>query len=152
MPRALALLISISAASVFAQQGLPDGTGKATTVRVCTGCHGAEMFSGARRSKPEWDHTITAMTTERGIDISDADYATVLKYLSTNLGPSSTKVNINKATAAALEKALEIPTAQAEAIVQYREKNGSFKDLDAVKKVDGIDAAALDAKKDRIEF
>jgi competence protein ComEA len=152
MPRTLPLLIAISAASVFAQQGLPDGPGKATTMRVCTGCHGAEMFAGARRSKPEWEHTVTAMTTEKGIDISDADFATVLQYLSANLGPSSTKVNINKATAAALEKALEITGAQAEAIVQYREKNGSFKDLDAVKKVAGIDAAAIDAKKDRIEF
>lgn len=110
------------------------------------------MFSGARKSKPEWDHTITAMTTEKGIDISDADYATVLKYLSANLGPSSAKININKATAGELQKALEITAAQAEAIVQYREKNGSFKDLDDVKKVDGIDAAAIDAKKDRIAF
>jgi competence ComEA-like helix-hairpin-helix protein len=152
MLRTLALLISISAASVFAQKGLPDGTGKATTVRVCTGCHGAEMFAGARKSKPEWEHTVTAMTTEKGIDISDADFATVLQYLSANLGLSSTKVNINRATAGALEKALEITGAQAEAIVQYREKNGSFKDLDAVKKVGGIDAAVLDAKKDRIEF
>jgi competence protein ComEA len=152
MPRTLALLISISAASAFAQKGLPDGAGKATTVRVCTGCHGAEMFAGARKSKPEWEHTVTAMTTEKGIDISDADFATVLQYLSANLGPSSAKVNINKATAAALEKALEITGAQAEAIVQYREKNGGFKDLDAVKKVGGIDAATLDAKKDRIEF
>lgn len=152
MPRKLALLISISAVSLFAQQSLPDGPGKATTVRVCTGCHGAEMFSGARKSKPEWDHVVTNMTTERGVDISDADYATVLKYLSANLGPTSAKVNINKAAAAELARALEIPAAQAEAIVQYREKNGSFKDLDAVKKVDGIDAAALDAKKDRIEF
>jgi competence ComEA-like helix-hairpin-helix protein len=152
MLRTLALLISISAASVFAQKGLPDGTGKATTVRVCTGCHGGEMFAGARKSKPEWEHTVTAMTTEKGIDISDTDFATVLQYLSANLGLSSTKVNINKATAGALEKALEITGAQAEAIVQYREKNGSFKDLDAVKKVGGIDAAVLDAKKDRIEF
>src|SRR5580698_7953882 len=141
MPRTLALLIAISAASAFAQKGLPDGPGKATTVRVCTGCHGAEMFAGARRSKPEWEHTVTAMTTEKGIDISDADYATVLKYLSTNLGMSSSKVNINKATGAELAKALEISAVQADAIVQYREKNGSFKDLDDVKKVVGIDAA-----------
>ena len=152
MPRTVALLIAISAASAFAQKGLPDGTGKATTVRVCTGCHGAEMFAGARKSKPEWEHTVTAMTTEKGVDISDADFAAVLQYLSANLGLSSAKININKATAAELEKALEITGAQAEAIVQYREKNGSFKDLDAVKKVAGIDAAILEAKKDRIEF
>ena len=152
MARSLALLLSIFAGTLCAQQSLPDGPGKATTVRVCTGCHGAEMFSAARRSKPEWDHTIASMTTEKGVEISDADYATILNYLSANLGPASTKININKATAAELERALEIPAAQAAAIVQYREKNGSFKDLGAVKKVPGVDAAAIDAKKDRIEF
>ena len=62
------------------------------------------------------------MTTKKGIDISDADYATVLKYLSANLGLSSTKININKATAADLKRLSEITAAQAEAIVQYREK------------------------------
>src|ERR1700744_1688408 len=124
MPRTLAFLILSSVGTLSAQQNLPDGPGKGKTGRVCTGCHGAEMFSAARRSKPEWDHTIAAMTTEKGVEISDADYAAVLQYLSTNLGPASTKINVNKATAADLEKALEIPAAQAAAIVEYREKNG----------------------------
>lgn len=73
------------AAPLWAQKDLPEGPGKATTVRVCMGCHGAEMFSGARKTKAEWDHTVASMTTERGIEISDADYAAVLKYLSTYL-------------------------------------------------------------------
>jgi competence protein ComEA len=152
MLRTLAILIVTSSALLPAQSSLPDGAGKATTVRACTTCHGAEMFSGIHKSKAEWEHTVANMTTERGVEISDADFATVLKYLSTNLGPAGSKVNINKAAAAELEKALAITTAQAEAIVQYRTKNGNFSDLDAVKKVEGVDAAALDAKKDRIEF
>ena len=44
------------------------------------------------------------------------------------------------------------PTAQAEAIVAYRTKNGNFKDLDGVKKVDGVDGSAIDAKKASIDF
>ena len=86
MLRTLSALILVSAASLSAQSTLPDGPGKATTVRVCTSCHGAEMFSGIRKSKAEWEHTVSAMTTERGVEISDADFATVLKYLATNLG------------------------------------------------------------------
>ena len=152
MLRTLSTLILISAAYLPAQSSLPDGAGKATTVRACTTCHGAEMFSGIHRSKAEWEHTVANMTTERGVEISDADFATVLKYLATNLGPAGAKVNINKAAAADLEKALSITGAQAEAIVQYRAKNGNFSDLDALKKVEGLDAAAVDAKKDRIEF
>jgi competence protein ComEA len=62
------------------------------------------------------------------------------------------RVNANKASAADLERILGITTKQAEAIVAYRTKNGDFKDVDGIKKVDGIDAAAIDAKKDRIVF
>ena len=34
----------------------------------------------------------------------------------------------------------------------YREKHGKFKTLDDLKKVPGVDAKKLDAKKDRIAF
>ena len=47
---------------------------------------------------------------------------------------------------------LGIALPQANAIVAYREKNGDFKDLDGVKKVEGLDAAALEAKKTAIIF
>lgn len=151
MLRTLTILAAIFVAPVWAQDDLPDAPGKAQTARICTGCHGAEMFSGYHKSGDDWDRTITTMT-EKGLSITDADYATVLDYLSKNLGPLPPKVNVNKATAAELEKALGITTKQAEAIVAYRTKNGNFKDLDGVKKVDGVDAATLDAKKDSVTF
>jgi competence protein ComEA len=151
MLRTLTLLTAILVAPVWAQDDLPEGPGKAVTARICTGCHGAEMFSGFHKSGDDWDRTITTMT-EKGLSISDADYGAVLEYLSKNLGPLPPKVNLNKATAAELEKALGITTKQAEAIVAYRAKNGDFKDLDGVKKVDGLDAAAIDAKKSSIAF
>ena len=151
MLRTLLILTAIFVAPIWAQDDMPDGPGKAVTVRICTGCHGAEMFSGSRKSSDDWDRTITTMT-EKGLAISDADYATVLDYLSKSLGPMPPKVNVNKATAAELEKALGITTKQAEAIVAYRAKNGDFKDLDSVKKVGGVDAAAIDARKDSIVF
>ncbi len=71
----------------------------------------------------------------------------MLDYLSSCLGPVSKKVNINKAAACELTRMLGISNEQATAIVAYREKNGGFKDLDGVKKVEGVDPAALDAKK-----
>jgi competence protein ComEA len=147
----LAVLAAILIAPVLAQDDLPDGAGKEATVRVCTFCHGIENFSGEHRSSNDWDHTITAMTTDKGITIPDADYAAVLDYLTSCLGANS-KVNINKAAACELVRTLSITTKQADAIVAYREKNGSFRDLDGVKKVEGLDAAALDAKKAIISF
>jgi competence protein ComEA len=151
MLRTLTILIAILVAPIWAQDGMPEGPGKATTVRICTGCHGAEMWAGSSKSSNDWDQTITTMT-EKGLSISDADYATVLDYLSTCLGPNSPKVNINKGSACELQRILGITMEQANAILAYRTKNGDFKDLASVKKVEGIDAAAIDAKKDAITF
>ena len=149
MLRTLLLLTAIVVAPLFAQD-IPDAPGKDTTVRICTGCHGAEMWAGSAKSSSDWDSTITTMT-EKGLSINDADYATVLDYLSKNLGQAP-KVNINKASAADLAKVLGIKPEQADAIVAYRTKNGDFKDLDGVKKVAGLDASSIDAKKTSIVF
>jgi competence protein ComEA len=135
----------------FAQDDLPNGPGKDVTARICTACHGSEMFSGYLKSKDDWDQTISSMT-DKGLSINDADYTTVLGYLSTCLGTASPKVNVNKAVACELTRALGIPAKQAEAIVAYRQKNGDFKDLDGLKKVDGVDATALDKKQAVIAF
>jgi len=98
-----ALFVGVLVIPVQAQD-LPDGAGKPVVLRICTGCHGAEMFASYRKGKDEWDQTITTMT-EKGLAISDDDYAVVLQYLSTSLGPLPPKVNVNKASAAELEKA-----------------------------------------------
>lgn len=151
MLKTLTIASALLTFPLFAQDDMPEAPGKATTVRVCTACHGAEMFSSSRKTGDEWDHTITTMT-EKGLSISDADYVAVLDYLSQNLAPAPRKVNVNKATAAELEKALAVTAKQADAIVEYRDKNGPFKDLDGLKKVEGLDAAAVDAKKERVSF
>lgn len=146
------LVVTCLAALLWAQDDMPEAPGKAMTLHYCTQCHPSEMFSGTRNNSNSWDQIMATMS-DKGITwASDADYATVLDYLSTCLGPASKKVNINKAAACELTRMLEIPNEQANAIVAYREKNGSFKDLDAVKKVEGLDPAALDAKKDTITF
>ena len=86
----LTATLAIPVGSTLLAQDLPDGAGKDTTVRVCTGCHGAEMFSGAHKTADDWDRTITTMT-EKGLSISDTDYTTVLDYLSKNLGTAPAK-------------------------------------------------------------
>ncbi len=151
MLRTLIFLTAILAVPMWAQDDLPDAAGKPVTARICTGCHGSEMFSGYHKSADDWDRTITTMT-EKGLSISDADYAVVLDYLTKNLGPLPPKINVNKATADELAKALGITAKQAEAIVAYRTKNGNFKDFDGLKKVDGLDAATVDAKQASIAF
>jgi competence protein ComEA len=146
------LVVSCLGVLLHAQEDIPEAPGKAMTLQYCTQCHPSDMFSGTRNNSNGWDQTMATMT-DKGITwASDADYATVLNYLSTCLGPALKTININKAAACELTRMLGISQQQADAIVAYREKNGNFKDLDGVKKVDGLDPAALDAKKDTIAF
>ena len=82
---------------------------------------------------------------------TDEDFTAILDYLVKNF-PQQTKINVNKATATALETGLSLSTKEAEAIVAYRDKNGDFKSLDDLKKVPQVDAKKLDAKKDSLIF
>jgi competence protein ComEA len=60
-------------------------------------------------------------------------------------------VDINKADAATIAKELNgIGLSRAEAIVAYREKNGSFKSADDLRKVKGIGAKTLERNRANI--
>lgn len=52
-------------------------------------------------------------------------------------------VNLNTATQAELESLEGVGPVKAQAIVDYRKKNGGFKSVDELEKVDGIGAATL---------
>jgi len=62
------------------------------------------------------------------------------------------RINVNKCRAIDLESALSLRRSEAAAIVEFRAKNGPFKTIEDLKKVPGIDAAKIDAKKDRLAF
>jgi hypothetical protein len=64
---------------------LPAGPGGEATKRVCTSCHGAQVWSGARLSRSEWDETMKRMSV-RGMTLTSDEYKTVLDYLSKELG------------------------------------------------------------------
>jgi competence protein ComEA len=59
---------------------------------------------------------------------------------------------VNQATSAEFVSGLGLTSAEADAIVAYRKKNGDFKTIDELKKVPDIDAKKLDAKKDQLVF
>jgi competence protein ComEA len=60
-------------------------------------------------------------------------------------------VNINTADAGTLAKELDgIGPARAQAIVEYREKNGAFKSPEDLLKVSGIGQRVLDQNRDNI--
>jgi competence protein ComEA len=60
-------------------------------------------------------------------------------------------VDINKADAATIAKELQgVGLSKAQAIVAYREKNGSFKSAEDLRKVKGIGAKTLDRNRTNI--
>jgi competence ComEA-like helix-hairpin-helix protein len=119
-----------------------------TFTTVCTRCHPAEKVLAARRTPLQWEEVITTMKTTRGAPITDEEFDVVYEYLVREHG----RVEVNRAPAEDLAAVLEIPEQAAETIVSYRKEHGAFKDLDALLKVPGLDAAQLKKKKEAIAF
>jgi competence protein ComEA len=131
----------------------PEGPGKDILMQVCTQCHDLESIPHLKYSRQEWQGLVTEMVN-MGADAKPAEIEAIVSYLTTNFGsaPAAAKVNVNTATAAEIERGLGLAAKEAAAVVQYRAKNGNFRTLDDLKKVDGVDAKKLDAAKDRIAF
>jgi competence protein ComEA len=129
-------------------QALPDGAGKTVTERMCKGCHGLDNVVRSRFTEDKWSEVVDDMVS-RGAKGTDDEIDQVIKYLSAHFGP---KVNVNKAGASDLKESLGISVADADAIVQYRTEKGTFKSIQDLMKVPGIDAKKIEGFKDRVEF
>jgi competence ComEA-like helix-hairpin-helix protein len=137
----------MAAAGVSAQDWLPDAPEKPLVVRVCSGCHDLDTAAGSRHTKDDWRGIVDAMIG-RGAQASDEEASAIVKYLTVHVG----QVNVNRADAAEIEAVASIPPAQSAAIVRFRGEHGELKDLDALKKIPGVDPALLDERKDRLTF
>jgi competence protein ComEA len=142
------LLFCLASACAIALAQLPEGPGKAITDKVCNSCHGPENYIAKRLNKDGWEEVIQQMVSQ-GAQASDAEFDSIVEYLTRNFGP---KVNVNKAPPKEIETSLELTSEEAGAIVTYREKNGAFKTVEDLKRVPGVDAKKIDARKDRIDF
>ncbi|GKS69971.1 competence protein ComEA [Nitrosomonas sp. PY1] len=72
----------------------------------------------------------------------------ILTFLCSGVAHAAT--NINTASQTELESLQGIGPAKARAIIEYREKNGSFASVEDLKKVDGIGAGTLKQLHDAI--
>ncbi|HEY3837884.1 MAG TPA: helix-hairpin-helix domain-containing protein [Bryobacteraceae bacterium] len=132
---------------------LPDGPGKAVTQKVCGACHAAELVIGRQEERETWGAIVEDMI-QRGAQGTDDEMYQVVDYLSTNFSKTSPvmKINVNKATAKDLQAALRLTDKQAAAIVHQRDEKGDFKSVDELEKVPGLDAAKIEASKNRLAF
>jgi competence protein ComEA len=126
-------------------QDLPEGPGKAEVLKICRDCHDLDAITGENRTKEGWKKTIAKMV-DRGAEGTDEQYEMIVTYLSKNFG----RVNVNTATADEIVAGIDFSAKEAAAIMAYRDKNGPFKNWRDLSKVEGLDAARVEAKKDHI--
>ena len=147
--RLLVLATALSAAARPSNaEGLPEGPGKDLVEAICSECHTTERIAAQQLTKPQWADKVLEMLQEAP-DVKQSERDILVEYLAKNFPAHA---NVNKAGAKELQAALEISPESASAILSYRQQNGSFKTLDDLKKVPGVDAAKLDAKRDVIDF
>jgi competence protein ComEA len=143
-------VLLLAAASAWAQ--LPDGPGKIETERICTQCHDLARSISLRQDRAGWQATMDKMVA-LGAQGDEKDLKAVVDYLATHYPADDVpKIHVNTARAIEFESGLSLKRSQAAAIIEYRTKNGPFQSIDDLKKVPGIDAAKIDAKKDRLVF
>ena len=159
--RASAIIVAgtlILAATVAAQTGpaqdtarrlslFPPGAGRDALFKVCQDCHGPESVLGHWQTRDEWKKTLDEMATN-GAQGSDEEWTQIEEYLVKYYS----LIFVNTATSSELASTLDVPADAAEAIVRVRSEQGGLKTVDDLKRVSGIAAATIDARKDRLVF
>ena len=115
--------------------------------RVCIRCHTSDRVVQGRRFRSQFEELIEQMVA-RGAVVNDEDYDVIIKYLVTEFG----RVDVNKASAAALAEVLHLEPAEADAIVAARKTAGRFADFDALVAAPGVPVAALTKRRDALFF
>ena len=90
------------------------------------------------------------MTATKRMMIMFVALAMIMVYCGSIRAEDSGKINLNKATVEELSQLKGIGMKYAERIVQYRDKNGPFKNVEDLLNVQGIGSKTLEKNKDRI--
>jgi len=131
---------------------LPDGPGKVETQKLCTQCHDLDKAIAPRLDKTGWAGTVEKMVAF-GMTATESEVALVVDFLAKHYPADDVPpIRVNQASAIDFESGLGVRRSQAAAIIKYRDANGPFKSIDDLKKVPGIDATKVDAKKSRLIF
>ena len=131
---------------------LPDGAGKAETVKVCSRCHSMDQTVSLRQGQQGWADTLTKMVN-LGAQASNADLNTILNYLAKFYGPvngtsteaGSTKVSgtTTQMPASPVEIAARLPVPPAERTEANIPPGGVRVDAASEWRTYGHDAGAL---------
>ena len=90
------------------------------------------------------------MTTTKRMMVLFVALAMMITFCGSIQAETMGKINLNKATVEELSQLKGIGMKYAERTVQYRDKNGPFKNIEDLLNVQGIGAKTLEKNKDRI--
>jgi competence protein ComEA len=147
VPAAIAASVGALAQSAASSESPQDAAGRQTFEQVCLTCHDSKKATEGLRTAAEWDMVLEEMITF-GATATDGQFEQVKQYLLRNHG----KVEVNRARAPEFMPVLGVSASVAEAIVQRRAAQGPFKTIEDLKQVPGLDAASVDARKERLVF
>lgn len=105
---------------------------------------------GSKATKALTDKTDTTSSNFQGLGGAEIITDSLAVVGEQNQSSGNSRVNINKAGSAELEKLPSIGAATAKAIIDYRQKNGEFKDIKDIMKIAGIKQKTFDKIKDLI--
>ena len=138
--------------AVFAQDVLPDGAGRDTTIRICSQCHEAQKAASVKLTRPGWSEEIDKMKA-LGAAGTEQEFQDIFEYLATHFqGELDRALDMNSADAVELESVLGLLRRESAAVLQYRSKRGSFKSFADLSGLEPAILKKLDARKDRIVF
>jgi competence protein ComEA len=139
----------VLALPVSAHAQLPEGPGRAETVRMCGTCHPPERGASVRLTREGWEDVIARMVA-LGARGTDAELAAVLDYLSTHFkGQAAVSLNLNRATSVELESIAGFLRRESAAWMAYRAKRPCAT-VDDLKIVPGVDFKKVEKRRDRL--
>jgi hypothetical protein len=144
-----AATLIVLALPVSARAQLPEGLGRAETVRMCGTCHPPERGASVRLTREGWEDVMARMVA-LGARGTDAELAAVLDYLSTHFkGQAAVPLNLNRATSVELESIAGFLRRESAAWMAYRAKRPCAT-VDDLKVVPGVDFKRIEKRRDRL--
>jgi len=148
----LRLVAALALFSCPLRAQLPEGPGREQAQKLCSDCHELERSISLRQDRDGWKATLNKMIS-LGARGTEEEFTAVLDYLSRSYPARALPpLNVNTARAIDFETRLSLRRSEAAAVIEYRKRRGSFKSIDDLKTVPGLDPAKIDRKKDILVF
>jgi competence protein ComEA len=129
---------------------------------MCQTCHGLDSITQKRRTPDEWQIAVEQMISN-GAPLLPKEADIIVQYLCEHFTPTTgsssspestgkTPIPVNTAAAKDLQSALGLSAKEVAAIVDYREKHGSFRAWEDLQKVPDLDVKKIEPLKDRLVY